>query len=611
MYSIGGRDAGNRLPGLDALRTLAIVGVTLFHLFPETVCGGYLGVSLFFVLTGYLLAYTSARARSFSVPGYYLKRIRRIYPPLLIVLLSVTGAYSFLIPTALTDTRAELLSVVLGYNNWWQIAQNADYFTRISNASPFTHLWFLGIELQYYLVWPLLFLLYRGIAAVLGKGAGIAVLLLLGAGSAALMPLMYRPEIDVTRLYYGTDTRVYALLFGAALGLMRSQTHRPRICSALRESLEFLATGLLFAAVIAAYLLVDGESPLLYRGGMLVMTLVFCLLIHLATRRGTVFDRVLDCGLFRWVGKRSYGIFLWQYPVIFLFQQKGWDAQPLAPLWETLAILLLSMWLEALVDGIRRHEFPVFGRRLVFVQSACFFLLTVGGLFLMGFGCRGIAAPVSSHAEARAELEARWQANAAQIAQQNERAAAEEAAARQRAADERSARIAQVRLDGVACIGDSVMLSAAGDLQRALPGCAVDAEVSRYVGGGLEAAQALAAQGRLGRLVVVSLGTNGPIAGSDRYEVQTKALLDYLGPNRQIFWVNVYCPHLKWQETNNAYIAQLAAAHPNVTVVDWYGLISQHPEWLTGDGVHPSRAGAAQYAQLIRDKMAETLAAAP
>ena len=148
-YGLG--KGGGHIEGLDGLRTLAIVGVTLFHMFPEAVPGGYMGVSLFFVLSGYLLAYTCSRQLaqgSFSMAGYFWRRIKRIYPSLLLVLLVSTGAYYLLIPDVVAAVRPEVVSVLLGYNNWWQIAQNADYFTRLINTSPFTHLWFMGIELQ-------------------------------------------------------------------------------------------------------------------------------------------------------------------------------------------------------------------------------------------------------------------------------------------------------------------------------------------------------------------------------------------------------------------------------------------------------------------------------
>ena len=610
-YYVGQDAAARQIQGIDALRTLAIVGVTLFHMFPDVVKGGYLGVSLFFVLTGYLLAYTSENERlagDFHVLRYYGKRIRRMYPALLVMIFAVAGIYAIFQPEAVGDIREEAISVVLGYNNWWQIAQNADYFARIANASPFTHLWFMGIELQYCLLWPLFFLLYVVLARAFGKNAGVAVLALFGLGTALFMPLQYRPDLDVTRLYYGTDTRIFALLLGAAMGLCHAGRSAPKIRALWQEVLEFAAFEFLLIAVLVAYALLGGESAFLYQGGMFLLTLVFCLLLAVTTDRGMTIGKFLDAGIFRWIGRRSYGIFLWQYPVIYWFQQKGWDSRPDYPFWALLLIVLLAMWTEALTKSVMKRELPAIGGRLVYLQGVFFLAVTMGGVLLMGFGCRGLAAPAgySTRAESQAELKARLEQNAAELERQKEAAAKAEAA---REAEEKAARMQAVRLNDAACIGDSVMLSAAGSLQEVLPGCAVDAEVSRYVGGGIEAAQNLAVQGRLGNLVVVSLGTNGPISGNERYEAQTKQLLAMLGPKRRIFWVNVYCPHLKWQDPNNAYINKIAAEHSNVTVVDWYGLISGHPEWLSGDGVHPNNAGVEQYAKLIHDTMAETLAA--
>ena len=165
--------SSKKFSGLDALRTLAIGGVTFFHMFPDTIKGGYLGVSLFFVLTGFLLAYTTSAQTSFAVLPYYLKRIKRIYPELLVMLLVTAGSYHFLLPKALAGVFGEVTSVLFGYNNWWQILQNADYFARITNSSPFTHLWFLGIELQYYLLWPALYFIYKALQNRAGRKAGL------------------------------------------------------------------------------------------------------------------------------------------------------------------------------------------------------------------------------------------------------------------------------------------------------------------------------------------------------------------------------------------------------------------------------------------------------
>lgn len=175
-------------------------------MFPQTIRGGYLGVSLFFVLSGCLLAYTCEKkgaAGSFPLIAYFRKRIARIYPSLLIMMLVTIGAFSFFAAPVISAIRPEALSVLLGYNNWWQISQSADYFTRLTNQSPFTHLWFLGIELEYYLAWPLLYCLYAGITWFYGRKAGIVSFLAAGLLSALWMPVYYNAGADITRLYYG------------------------------------------------------------------------------------------------------------------------------------------------------------------------------------------------------------------------------------------------------------------------------------------------------------------------------------------------------------------------------------------------------------------------
>lgn len=602
-YGLG--KGGGHIEGLDGLRTLAIVGVTLFHMFPEAVPGGYMGVSLFFVLSGYLLAYTCSRQLaqgSFSMAGYFWRRIKRIYPSLLLVLLVSTGAYYLLVPDVVAAVRPEIVSVLLGYNNWWQIAQNADYFTRLINTSPFTHLWFMGIELQYYLLWPVLFFFYAVLQSFFGTRAALLFMAFLGLASACVMPLSYVPGDDVTRLYYGTDMRIYALLFGAVMGLQRAEAGPHVMKSELLRKISCAAFVGMLAITVIAYFTLDGQNPLVYQGGMLAMTLLFCLLLRLTEDRGLPFGALLDMQGFRWIGKRSYGIFLWQYPVILLFSCMGWDKMPGWYFLEVALILLLAVWSDAVTDCLLSRELPFRAKPMAMVRVACFVVLSMCSMLVMGYGCCGIAASAESKASAVAELQAQLAEEEAEQARQNELAAEQAKDARIEAAK------GQIDLSGAVCIGDSVMLGSSGRIRELLPACYVDAEVSRYVGGGLDAAKAFEAQGRLGNLVVIALGTNGPIAGYERYEVQTRQLLEYLGDSRHIFWVNVYCPHLTWQETNNNYIKKLAAEHGNVHEVDWYGLISQHPEWLTEDGIHPNSEGRVQYAKLIHDMIEQVLA---
>lgn len=588
-----------KIAGLDALRTLAIGGVTFFHMFPDVIKGGYLGVSLFFVLTGFLLSYTTLAQASFNILGYYWKRIKRIYPELLVMLLVTLGVYNFLLPKTVEGVFDQITSVLLGYNNWWQIQQNADYFARITSSSPFTHLWFLGIELQYYLVWPILFLIYRALKNSFGIKLGTFFLGVLALGSAVLMPLWYDPEIDVTRLYYGTDTRIYALLGGAILGLLAGEKPQENLAQA-----NTVNKIMFFGAVVitmVAYVLMSGQASVTYQGGMLVMTVLFGYMLWLLVT--TDLGVKLEHPVCKFFGKYSYGIFLWQYPVIYLFGHMPWGTMPGSAFIQLVLICILAVWSKYFTDTVLLLKLPIVGGNLACLKKLSFGVTVIVGIVLMGFGARGYVLSYGYKDIQKAALEAQLKANAEKLAAEN--------AAAEKAAYEQAVNLAkgQVDLRGIVCIGDSVMLGASGALRKELPGCYIDAAVSRYVGEGVQVAEQLKANGKLGKVVLIHLGTNGPIAGYERYEKHTNKLLEVLGPDRDIFWVNFYCPDTTWQDTNNAYLSNIICGyHSNVHLVNWYNLVHNRPELLVGDRIHPSSQGIKLYGELVKETIVKVLA---
>jgi peptidoglycan/LPS O-acetylase OafA/YrhL len=587
----------SHIDGLDALRVFAILGITFFHFFPETVKGGFLGVSLFFLLTGYLLAYTSEKARrkgTFRVMGFYGKRILRIYPPLLLVLFISLGVFSFFAPELNDGIRPELFSILGGYNNWWQIAQNADYFTRLTSQSPFTHLWFLGVELQYCLIWPLLFGLYVLLERWGGRRLAIGVFVLLFVASAAVMPYRFTPGADVTRLYYGTDTRLYAFLLGAVLGFLRVEPARVTFLSA-RTQLAGIVVFLFFlCTTTAAFFLLDGQEESTYQYALLLWTVVLAVMLFLMADPYLPIGSFFEGKVWRWLGARSYGVYLWQYPVIVLFAKLGGTLTFPAACGLLLVILLLACWSDAFVTTLRLRKIPLEGQRFLLLEYVLFLLVSVPMLFYLGCGVKAAVCAPAQRTTDTAELKAHLEQNKQGLEAANEAA-------------KQSVQGAQ-DLSGVALIGDSVLLGASEEVRKVLPSCYIDAEVSRYVGDGLAAAQNLSDHQMLGNIVVVALGTNGPLARNARYEEQVKALMSYLGPDRKIFWVNVYAPSVSWQDENNSYIAHLSETYPNVTYIDWYSLIKDHPEWLTDDHIHPNLEGRRQYAKLIHDAIAARLA---
>lgn len=588
----------NYVLGINGLKGIAIIGVTLFHMFPQTIQGVFLGVSLFFVISGYLLALSTARQwkeNRYSVLSYFKSRIKRIYPSLMIMLLVTIGVYAYILPKTMQGIRPEFLSIVLGYNNWWQILQNSDYFARIANASPFTPLWFLSIELQYFVIWPILFAWYRFLEIKICRYVGWAFIILLCIASAFVMPIRYKFGVDITTLYYGTDTRVYALLFGAALGLFKEKQVNKIAHYNWVKYIWYFIYIILLAAIIGGYLFLNGQNPLVYEYLLLAFTCIFVAMIAICENSNLSIGKLTDTPLLTWLGKRSYGIFLWQYPVLFLAHKLELNSffvnTFIYYLVLVILILLLTVWTDALSNVITNRE-----SRRAFITDCKKFSIVIISVIGIGSGILGAQAVVMSSdvkINDLSEVQAKIEANASNQELANKKAL------------EAHREVSQDELSGVVGIGDSVMLGAEPSLRNVLPNIYIDAKVSRYVGAGIDIAKQLDEKGQLGDIVLIGLGTNGPI--TDYYEPETKALLEYLGPNRKIFWVNVYGPDLEWQDSNNKYLEDMANKHSNVTIIDWYGAVSKHQEWLSDDGVHPNDLGVEEYAKLVRKSIENTL----
>lgn len=617
------------IAGLDGLRALAIIGVTLFHMFPNTIRGGYLGVSLFFVISGFLLAVMTEhryRKKAFRVTSYYLKRIKRIYPPLIIVLVASAGIYFFLERQQLGGIRTELLSIILGYNNWWQIAQNADYFTKITNASPFTHMWFMAIMIQFYLIWPLIFLIYHKLGRSEGPGAGFLFLLVLTVISAVLTPILYRPGMDVTRFYYGTDLRLYALTFGVMLGWLRTHHMQPRLS---RTPAWFLAWPLFAGATvitIAAYIRMDGQLPITYRCGMLLMTLLFGGMLVLATDKRAGIGRVLEMQPLRWIGDHSFEIYLWQYPVIFLFMYKKWSGNPVFPILEILIILVLAAWLHWIIPVILRLQIPNKVFRMELWQQIILLAGTLAMILFFITGIIGIATASDTKFAGKDELQKRLEENqkALQDEQNGQSSSAiptsadsaasseipassslgvkaeteEPAASKYTYADPDLTNSAVVSKDSVLMIGDSIMLDAAPDLKEELPGCYIDAMQNRQASECVDLAAVLRNEGHVNHTVVISLGTNAPLSRGD-----IEAILYELGSDVSVFWVNLFGRTVTWENESNQLLRDLSEEYSNLTIINWRDLIIDHPEWLWEDAEHPNYDGSKIFSQLIRESL--------
>jgi peptidoglycan/LPS O-acetylase OafA/YrhL len=657
----GGRAAGGvrlpYVPGLDGLRALAVVAVLLYHAGLAWIPGGFLGVEVFFVVSGYLitaLLLAEARERGrVDLRAFWIRRARRLLPALYLLLIATLAFAVVFLPGEVAGLRNDAVAAFGYATNWYLLAGQESYFEAIGRPSPLLHLWSLAVEEQFYVLWPPLFALGMGVGALRYRRRRLVSLLLAGAAaSAALMAILYHPNLDPSRLHYGTDTRATGLLVGAALafawtppapgGPLARRRGSSRRARRLRHRWGWAVPVLLDAAGVAALaglvlscLWLDEYRPFLYRGGYALVALataaVICALAHPRTRLAA---GPLGWRPVRWVGVRSYGIYLWHWPVFVVTRPQldvPLDGLPLLALRLTATVLLAALSYRYVEEPIRRGALGRAWKRLreargplrwrlgvrwagavVPAAALCVVLgVAVGQAeapappsYLSSMKTIHTAAAVAEDAAPRPEAP-ETQAPATPPAPREEDAPAteapapkaEEEAPREETPPEAAPAAAAAEpapAGRVSAIGDSVMLGAAATLTRAVPALDVmDAEVGTQVSYAIEILRWRRDAGQLGDVVVVHLGNNGAFAAG-----QFDEMMEVLGDERRVVFVNVRVPRA-WEGPNNAVIAEGVARHPNAVLADWYSASAYHPEFFVEDGVHLQTEGQRVYADLI------------
>ncbi|MHB1929749.1 MAG: acyltransferase family protein, partial [Acidimicrobiales bacterium] len=501
------RRAPRYRPGLDGLRAFAVAAVVAYHLAPGVVPGGFLGVDVFFVISGYLitgLLVEEWRSQgTIGLPQFWLRRIRRLYPAivaLLAVLVIVTAVAD---RSALATSRVTIPIALVYQTNWWFIFHHVPYFQRFGPPPLLLHLWSLAIEEQYYLLWPpLLLLMLRA-----WRRRGRIVLVALGGAvlSAILMAALYHGGASVNRVYYGTDTHAEGLLLGSALGLLAPPgSLSTRIAERSRRTLDRAAAVSLAGLVLLVLLLGQG-SRVTWDGGLMLAVILAAVAVLVAAHPATRTGRLLAVRPLRWLGTRSYSVYLWHWPVIVLTGAQG--AFPLHGAFQLVARLAATAglaevsyrWVERpWRTGVAARAIRAFMqstdrmRRSFTVASASAF---TGLVVLVAFVPAPAGPAYSRVTETVAAAQRVVGSGGNTTAPAHAGLRFEELRARATPLDAPPA--AEPRT-GVLAIGDSVMLAAEPDLVAALgPGTVVDAAVGRQVYAGLERLAAYKSTGRL------------------------------------------------------------------------------------------------------------------
>ncbi|MBH5331183.1 acyltransferase family protein [Lactiplantibacillus plantarum] len=629
------------ITGFDGIRTLAVLGVIIYHLMPASLQGGYLGVPIFFVVSGYLITdillqdiLSRGHVRIWRFLGH---RMRRLYPAFVTMLLGTTAYITLFQRSLLTNIRATVLTNLVYVYNWFEINHGQSYFDRFNGESPFTHLWSLSIEGQYYLFWPLVI----GILMVIfKKRSRVFWFMMIAAGiSAITMAMLYDPA-NTNRVYYGTDTRMFAILLGSGLAFIwPSRELSADIANVNRVTLDILG-GASLIAIIWMFFQMSGQSDFTYRGGMLLFTVLSTVLVATVAHPASHLNRVLTNPLFKYVGQRSYGIYLYQFPVMIFYETKVkniGDHLLLNSLIEVALILIVTELSYRFIENPMRHydysrllvDFKDFLRKPKFnrVTTAIVALTTV--LFVItavGF----VQQPSKAEANKKTELQKTIAANSKAADKKNaaalkrQKAAQAAAASSKKVATEKmQTKQAEAKLNSkqkqvekeydlkpqvvlamantdLTAIGDSVLLDVSSDLQDVIPGTVVQGRVGRQVTEVPGIINSLKLQGQLAHNVLLNIGTNGTITDD-----QAEQVVKLIGKDRQIFWVTAHVPTQSWQNQVNAQIAKTAKKHANVHVIDWHGRAQNQSGWFADDNVHPNTTGNRQLTNLIANRIAE------
>ncbi|MBR2828016.1 MAG: acyltransferase family protein [Bacilli bacterium] len=558
---------------LDIIRIISCIGVLLYHL--NILKGGFLAVCSFFVLTGYLSYKSAEKEKKFSIKKYYLSRLKNIYYPLIIVVFLTITLVLLFTKTNWLNLKPETLSILLGYNNFWQLNANLDYFTR-HISSPFMHFWYIAILLQFELIFPFIFLLIKKIREKTHKIIPLIILLLLSI-TTTIIPILYIKNIGIMQLYYNTLYRVFSIILGLLLGYI-SCHYEIKIMKKLENSI-IKDIIFYFYLIIDIYLMfiINSNSKWLIES-MILTSLITCRMIRYGTLKESKVNKIIS-----YLSKNTYEIYLVQYPIIFFIQELKISQVLKNSLIITITLIISFLLYKILHSKIKKHKI------IIWILRIPIFIICFYGAFQFVIA--------KDHTKEMKLLEEDLKKNQELMKKQQEeykkRMKEQEDSWNQKMEEflkNEDSLKETVRNLNIVGVGDSVMLGALPSLKEQFPNGYFDAGVSRTDWEANKILLGMKSQGILGEPVIINLGTNGQCGENCRNEI-----LNTL-ENRKIFWVNVtndYEVHV------NSSIENFANTHDNVYQIDWNEASKNHKEYFVADGIHLTSIGMRAYSEVI------------
>ena len=556
------------IPAIDGLRAVAVIAVMLYHLGVSWIPGGFLGVDLFFVISGYvitrLLLDSIQRSGGLDLRAFYKSRVRRLLPPLVFMIVTTTLFIGVWAPDTIKRLLTDTPFALTGFMNWWLVFRQQDYFEAIGRPPLLQHTWSLGVEAQFYFIWPLILLL---VLRQLGRKIIPAAALVIAIASGIAL-LVVSLSIDanssqtVSHVYFGTDTHSIGLFLGAALAVnWIPQNLKVDIAKRAQDVIDGIGV-FGFLGILSCFLFIDESNPTLYKIAFPLAGIFGCAIIMSIVHPASRFAPLLQGRAILWIGERSYAIYLWHW-IVFQVTRPSVDLAGAS--WALYALRILIVfaladislrwvelpfrngYIESWFRGMKYRAKKVRVRQKVTLAASILSVLIATSLVSVN----AIAVSNANIAKLKMEITSKAEVQT-QITNPS---------------------------DGLWVVGDSVILGIRNELSNRRQVGLINAHVGR------QAPELIAVLNKdrsrmVGAPVIVNMGNNNRLA-----ESEVVSIFEAVKDQPQIIVINTAVPR-SWKDENNSLIAQVAANYQNVTIVDWNQISEGHPEYFAPDGVH-------------------------
>ena len=605
------------LPSIDSLRALAVLAVIIYHVDVNYLPGGFLGVDLFFVLSGYLIS--SLIIKEFRKTGtvnlynFYIRRARRLLPA---VYFMITIGLVVMVLFNEVLLRKSHLDAIFGYiysSNWWYIFHKLDYFDSFGAQSPFKHLWSLAIEEQFYMIFPLLFLLVNGKKKSkdgtykLNKNFLYVVLGLILVSLIAHILLF---DINnISRIYFGTDTRAFSLLVGV-VGAILYPMERLHSKVTPQQNMIYSVVSLASIATLITVMVYTSEyNTWLYRGGFLLVAILGLIVIISSGKQHTLMSKLLSFKPIVFIGKISYSLYLWHFPILVLTTPVSEIGNPniffvILRIVLTFAVAIVSyVFVETPIRklGFKNYINVIFKKLKKRPRKSRKLFAGIVGLvsvlFLMGIF--GKSVPFISTAfvkEMETNKETQFVNNGNNKDNNQEKSSDSNKDNKDNKDNKEDKNNSDKKYSSVLVMGDSLTVDIGEKFQELYPGAVIDGKIGRQLYVAVEEAKSYSKYNNENSAIIFQLGTNGPFT-----ESQIEELVKQFD-KADIYFVNIKVPRA-WEKTVNAALKETQEKHSNVKIIDWYSVANSTKDLFEPDRVHLNQAGIAEMVTLIEKNL--------